>query len=75
MMLIPDELQGRVNSAVRLLAFGFQPLGVALCGVMLQVFGADTTVLVFAAVTLGLAVLTTVNTHVRRAPRLAARAG
>lgn len=76
MMLIPDELQGRVNSAFRLLAFGFQPVGVALCGVMLQAFGADTTVLAFAAVTLGLAVLTTVNTHVRRAPRLAAaRAG
>ena len=69
MALIPDQLQGRVNSAVRLLAFGFQPIGAAACGVMLQAFGADTTVLVFSAVTLGLAGLATLNTHVRNAPR------
>jgi MFS family permease len=69
MALIPDHLQGRVNSAVRLVVFGFQPIGAAACGVMLQAFGADTTVLAFSAVTLGLAVLTTLNRHVRQAPR------
>jgi hypothetical protein len=45
--LIPDALQGRVNSVFRLLAFGFQPLGAALSGVLLQSIGAPVTVLVF----------------------------
>jgi len=65
--LIPDELQGRVNSAFRLLAFGFQPLGFALTGVFLQLFGAITTVLIFAGVQLLLAVTTLANRHVRNA--------
>lgn len=37
--LIPDALQGRVNSVFRLLAFGFQPLGAALTGVLLDQAG------------------------------------
>src|SRR6185437_11778909 len=32
--IIPDELQGRVNSVFRLLAFGFIPLGAALSGLL-----------------------------------------
>ncbi len=65
--LIPDRLQGRVNSAFRLLAFGFQPLGAALCGLLLQGFNTTPTILIFSAVVLALAVLTTVNAHVRKA--------
>ncbi|MDQ2744406.1 MAG: hypothetical protein M3Z66_19240, partial [Chloroflexota bacterium] len=65
--LIPDELQGRVNSTFRLLAFGFQPLGFALTGVFLQLFGATTTVLIFAGVQMLLAVITLANRHVRNA--------
>jgi len=65
--LIPDALQGRVNSAFRLVAFGFRPLGVALCGVLLQSAGPQRTVLVFSACVLALAALTTLNTHVRNA--------
>ncbi len=34
--LIPDVLQGRVNSVFRLLAFGFQPLGVFITGFLLD---------------------------------------
>lgn len=67
--LIPDELQGRVNSVFRLVAFGFIPLGTAAAGILLQAFGPDTTVLLFAAVTLSLAALASLNSHVRRAPR------
>jgi MFS family permease len=74
--LIPDALQGRVNSAFRLLAFGFQPLGVAAAGVLLQAFGATTTILVYAAVNLALSLLATINPHVRHARPLAvAQAG
>ena len=65
--LIPDELQGRVNSVFRLLAFGFQPLGFALCGVLIERIGPGATVLVFFAVMLVLAVATALNPHVRQA--------
>ncbi len=44
--LIPDRLQGRVNSSFRLLAYGFMPLGAAIIGVLVQAYGT-TTALVF----------------------------
>lgn len=65
--LIPDELQGRVNSVFRLLAFGFLPLGQFLAGILLQDLGVVPTVLF---VTFGLAVLaatTLLNPHIRHA--------
>lgn len=65
--IIPDELQGRVNSAFRLAAFGFRPLGAALAGVLTQAIGPISTVLFFAATQLGLALITALNSHVRNA--------
>lgn len=65
--LIPDELQGRVNSVFRLLAFGFQPLGLAITGYLLQTLGPAVTVAVFSAVMVTLAVSCTLNQHVRAA--------
>jgi predicted MFS family arabinose efflux permease len=65
--LIPDELQGRVNSTFRLLAFGFNPLGAALSGVLLERIGTVPTVIAFSLWYLTLAFLTTFNTHVRNA--------
>ena len=65
--LIPDALQGRVNSTFRLLAFGFIPLGAAASGFLLERIGAAATVGVFAALYLMLAVMTTFNRHVRNA--------
>lgn len=65
--IIPDELQRRVNSAFRLLAFGGQPLGAALSGFLIAIHGAVFAVLVFWAWYLLLAVLTTLSGHVRRA--------
>ena len=65
--LIPDELQGRVNSVFRLLAFGFQPLGWVVTGVLIQLISVIPTILVLFVVYLVLAVLTTLNTHVRHA--------
>ena len=53
--LIPDELQGRVNSVIRLITFGFQSLGVLATGLLLQVFGVFTTLTIFAC---GLVVFT-----------------
>jgi predicted MFS family arabinose efflux permease len=37
--LVPDTMQGRINSAFRLLTFGTEPLGTALGGVLLTPLG------------------------------------
>jgi predicted MFS family arabinose efflux permease len=65
--LIPDELQGRVNSAFRLLAFGFNPIGAALSGWLLEYAGTAAAVATFALCSLGLALGATFNRHVREA--------
>lgn len=65
--LIPDALQGRVNSVFRWVAFSLQALGAALAGVLIQAAGVVATVLVFSGCTLGLAVVTSANAHVREA--------
>jgi MFS family permease len=68
--LIPDALQGRVNSVFRLIAFGGQPIGYALAGVLLQTVGPVASVLVFSVPYLAAALLTSVNPHVRNARAL-----
>jgi len=65
--LIPDSLQGRVNSTFRLLAFGFLPVGAAAGGFLLERIGAPATVAVFTALYVLLAIATTFNRHVRNA--------
>jgi len=65
--IIPDRLQGRVNSVFRLLAFGFMPVGSALCGVLIERVGADATVMVLAGWLFALSVVTTLNRNVRDA--------
>ncbi len=67
--LIPDALQGRVNSVFRLMAFGFQPIGWVLGGLFIQWFQVTPTILIFAAWGLFLAILTSVNRHVIAAGR------
>jgi MFS family permease len=55
--LIPDQLQGRVNSITRLLITGSQPLGIALTGLLIQLIGPVGTVLALFAPQLLLAVI------------------
>ncbi len=69
--LIPDALQGRVNSAFRLVALGMRPLGLALTGILLERIGATSTLLFFGVWLLVVALLTTLNRHVRTAPPIA----
>jgi len=69
--LIPDELQGRVNSVFRLIAFGGQPLGLALTGLLIQSVGVIQTVLIASVGLVLLALAATVNKHVRSAKPLA----
>jgi predicted MFS family arabinose efflux permease len=65
--LIPDALQGRVNSVFRLLAFGFIPVGAALSGVVIEGFGAKAAVMTFAGFMFMFAILSSFNRHVREA--------
>jgi hypothetical protein len=64
---IPDVLQGRVNSVVRLIAYGFQPLGQALSGVLLEEIKAVPTILFFAACLVLMACVAALNSQVRHA--------
>lgn len=66
--LIPDQLQGRVNSAFRLISLGCRPLGLALTGALLQWVGPVASVWILFFPQLVLALVTTLNQHVRRAP-------
>ncbi len=65
--LIPDALQGRVNSVFRLIAFGGQPLGLALTGLLIQNVGVIQTVLLCTAGMGVFAIATIANKHVRKA--------
>ena len=68
--LIPDELQGRVNSTFRLLAFGFMPIGAAVSGIVIEHFGVRAAIVLLAACLFVLAILTSLNRHVREAPSI-----
>jgi len=68
--LIPDALQGRVNSTFRLLAFGMMPIGAALSGFLIERAGVIAAVVVFSLWYVILAIMTTLNRHVRAARSL-----
>ena len=63
--VIPDQLQGRVNSVFRLIAFGSEPVGMAITGFMLQAIGPVPTVLVLFVPQGILAVVATFSGHFR----------
>lgn len=62
--LIPDALQGRVNSTFRLINFGFQPLGAAVSGVIIQRFGVLAAIAFFSVWYFGIALAALLNRHV-----------
>jgi predicted MFS family arabinose efflux permease len=66
--LIPDALQGRVNSVFRLVAFGFIPLGAALSGIAIEELGVKAAVVLFTAWLAVFAILTSLSRPVREAP-------
>ena len=55
--LIPDELQGYVNSVFRLVVFAGDPIGLALTGLSLQFIGAAPTVWLYTVALVLLALL------------------
>ncbi|MBA2287808.1 MAG: hypothetical protein H0W02_20225 [Ktedonobacteraceae bacterium] len=66
---IPDHLLGRVNSVFRLIAFGSRPIGIGLTGLLLQVLGPITTVLVLFIPQILLALAVTVHPQMRTSSR------
>ncbi len=66
--MIPDKLQGRANSAFRLISFSTRPLGIGLTGVLIQQIKAVPTLWIIAAALAALALITTLSPHIRKAP-------
>ena len=65
--LIPDEFQGRVNSAFRLISYSLRPVGIALTGALMQLIGIVPTAVVFAVILALLALVASLNAHIRKA--------
>lgn len=63
--VIPDHLQGRVNSVFRLIAFGSEPIGLALTGLLIQAVGPVRAVLILFAPQLICAIVATFSKHFR----------
>jgi MFS family permease len=66
LLIVPDALQGRVNSVFRLGIFGGQTLGLLAVGFLLQRYGPVTTVWITLAPAAGLALLPTLSGSVRK---------
>ena len=65
--LIPDELQGRVNSVYRLVLFAGDALGLFLVGILLQALGPAKTILLYGACIVLVAIITTLSPSLRKA--------
>jgi MFS family permease len=61
--LIPDHLQGRANSVIRMLITGSQPLGIVLTGLLIQFVGPTGTVLLLFVPQFLLAIVVTLSYH------------
>jgi len=65
--VIPDHLQGRVNSIFRLIAYGGEPIGLAVTGILIQAVGPIAAVLVLFVPQFILSIAATFNKHLRNA--------
>lgn len=65
--VIPDHLQGRVNSVFRLIAYGGEPIGLAITGILIQAIGPVSAVLVLFVPQFILSIAATFNKHLRNA--------
>jgi predicted MFS family arabinose efflux permease len=68
--LIPQGLEGRVNAGYRFVAHLPNPVGAALCGVLIERAGAGFTLAVFAVVYGLMAVAAVASRTIRHTPRL-----
>lgn len=70
LIVIPDHLQGRVQSVYRLLSYGCQPVGLALTGFLIQWLGPIWTVVVLFVPQGCIALVATLYRPLRDAPAL-----
>ena len=68
LLITPDELQGRVGSAISFLAWGAIPLGSLLAGYLLDAFSSWTTAMVLSAGMAVVAVIASASPAIRQAP-------
>lgn len=68
--LIPQGLEGRVNAGFRFVAHLPNPIGAALCGVLIEAVGAGKTLAFFAVIYGLLAVAAAASRTIRHTPRL-----
>lgn len=61
--IVPDRLLGRVNASYRLLAWGSQPVGALLGGLIGELLGLEAVFLLAGAATLGLVVARRIVTN------------
>ena len=74
MAVTPDELQGRVSSAMQSLSMGLMPLAPLIAGVLLEHVGVVPTLWSFVALIALAAAITTLNPALRAIPMLSALA-
>ncbi|HET8912988.1 MAG TPA: MFS transporter [Ktedonobacteraceae bacterium] len=67
LMATPASMRGRMSSTVQLVMQGSQSLGAILGGILIQTIGAKDSTLLFGAWLMILALVTTLNTRIRRA--------
>jgi len=67
MSLIPDALQGRVSSIIRLMLYGSLPLGLAVAGFAIEHVGAVATVLALGVGLVLVALAASLHPLIRRA--------
>ncbi len=67
MSLIPDALQGRISSIIRLLVYGSMPLGLAIAGFFIERAGAVPTVVVMGIGLVGVALVASLHPQIRAA--------
>jgi hypothetical protein len=65
--IVPDQLQGRVNSAFRLIAFSGQPVGLALSGILMDTVGPQRAVLIMAIAPIFMALAASMSGSIRNA--------
>jgi hypothetical protein len=70
--LVPDRLQARTTSVVRLIAWGTIPLGQLVAGLLAERLGAGPSFLAFAGIMLAAAVVASAVPSVRGAPPIEA---
>ena len=65
--LLPDNLQGRVNSVFRMIYYIGATLGVAFAGILLEKLNTRMTILIFFVCLLVLALVAVFNRNLRSA--------